>query len=167
MKAPLFLVLASLLAVEAVADPRYVTLTVKQITGASDNRPVAEMSIDASETLEGVAYVRELNPSAALARIEVMKDGLTIQATSTSIVAGPASIRLLLDGPGQAFLTVKVTPGPAPPDKAMIIPAGPGGAVITLECSTNLVNWTPASSGVYTNLPAAKFFRIRTDRINP
>jgi len=34
-----------------------------------------------------------------------------------------------------------------------------------MECSTNLIDWVPASLGVYTNVPAAKFFRLKAERL--
>jgi len=46
-----------------------------------------------------------------------------------------------------------------------VIPAGTAGANIALESSTDLVHWTPARPGAYTNLQAHMFFRIRADRL--
>ena len=64
-----------------------------------------------------------------------------------------------------AFATLEITPEPFPPTKTITIEPGTGGAAITLEASTNLVNWTSATNGVYTNLMEATFFRIKAERI--
>jgi hypothetical protein len=108
--------------------------------------------------------------------IEVRKDGRTsfLQTLSVPnqgfdpvVVAGPASIRLVVQGnqTRAGLCTIRITPESYPPDKSILVAPGSGGAAITLECSTNLVNWTATTNGVYTNLPAAKFFRIKEERI--
>ncbi len=51
--------------------------------------------------------------------------------------------------------------------RAAVVAKGAGGTATTLLCGTNLVAWSTALSGAYTNQPAAKFFRIRLDRIQP
>ena len=66
--------------------------------------------------------------------------------------------------PGFAYLTLEIKPDSFPPDKAVIIPEG-SGAIIVLESSTNLVHWSPATPGMYTNQTGNLFFRIRADRI--
>ena len=84
--------------------------------------------------------------------------------TSPFIIAGPATIELRGTG---GLATFRVYPESYPPDKSILVAPGAGGAAITLECSTNLVDWMTATNGVYTNQPAAKFFRIRAERIQP
>lgn len=95
--------------------------------------------------------------------------GFNISVTTKPIIfRGPATIELFRSpqvSSGTAFATFEVTPQPYSPDKSITIAPGAGGAVITLECSTDLVNWTATTNGVYTNLPAAKFFRIRAERV--
>ena len=79
------------------------------------------------------------------------------------IIAGPATLELR----GSAGIaTFRLTPESYPPDQAVLVAPGAGGAAITLECSTNLVAWQTATNGIYTNQPAAKFFRIRAERIH-
>lgn len=80
------------------------------------------------------------------------------------VVPGPAAIKVVGYG---GMATFKITPDQYPPDKTVVVPGGPGGANVTMECSTNLVHWTPADNGAYTNLPGVKFFRIKLDRIHP
>lgn len=80
------------------------------------------------------------------------------------VVNGPA--KLLVVGIG-GMATFRITPDQYPPDRTVVVPGGPGGATVTMECSTNLVHWEPAVGGSYTNLPGVKFFRIKLDRIQP
>jgi hypothetical protein len=61
--------------------------------------------------------------------------------------------------------TFDVSPQPFGPDKTITVPAGAGGANVIMESSSDLVNWTAATNGVYANLPAARFFRIRAERV--
>jgi hypothetical protein len=82
------------------------------------------------------------------------------------VLAGPAVISFYAGSPDPlAVLTLEITPEAYPPDKSITLAPGTGGAEITLQCSTNLVNWSPALNGVYTNLDQAKFFRIKADRM--
>ncbi|MCI0744046.1 MAG: hypothetical protein L0Y58_01455 [Verrucomicrobia subdivision 3 bacterium] len=84
-------------------------------------------------------------------------------------IRGPAtiSLRQIPGTDGKAFSTFAISPEAFPADKAITIPAGTGGAQVTLESSTDLVNWASATNGVYTNLTTARFFRIRADRLPP
>ena len=82
------------------------------------------------------------------------------------VVQGPALIRLrrnrfALD----SLATFRLMPEPYPVGSALLVPPGPGGASVVLQCSTNLVDWSSATNGAYTGLPVAKFFRIRLDKI--
>ena len=82
-------------------------------------------------------------------------------------VAGPTTITLVqrnLTGESMALLTLEIGPSHFPPDKTLVIPEG-GGANIALECSTNLIDWTSATLGVYTNQPSNKFFRLKAERL--
>ena len=142
--------------------------------GTSDSTSgTNEVLIESYEVAEIVSFPTAMNVNSSL---EIIKDGRksilqTLIVGSVFfepvIVAGPATIRLVVPGnPTRAGLcTVKITPEAYPPDKSILIAPGAGGAAITLECSTNLVNWTATTNGIYTNLPAAKFFRIKEERI--
>jgi hypothetical protein len=81
-------------------------------------------------------------------------------------IAGPATISLITQGPGSsgnpAILTLDIEPGPYPPGRAVTVGAYSGNVQVTMEMSTDLVNWTPAvNAQVYTNSPDARFFRIK------
>ena len=82
------------------------------------------------------------------------------------VIAGPAVVRAFSTDTSfiQAYVTLKITPESFPPDKTVVIPQGQGANII-MECSTNLIDWTVTAPGVYTNVPSAKFFRIRPERV--
>src|SRR5947209_3594900 len=102
-----------------------------------------------------------LPPSGILAQY-----GTAASTPARHMIAGPAKIRLWTTqrGPGGTYCTWKITPESFPPDKTIVIPQA-GGANIGMECSTNLIDWVPASLGVYTNVPATKFFRLKAERL--
>lgn len=84
-------------------------------------------------------------------------------------VAGPASIQLQpwpdVHVDFWALFTIEVQPRPFTPDKATTIGPNAGSVNVVLETSTNLIHWTTATNGiVYTNSPAARFFRIKTEK---
>jgi hypothetical protein len=80
------------------------------------------------------------------------------------VVAGPATIRLAANGGRKVLSTFKVTPEPFPPDRTVIALPGTNQTAVTLECSTNLVDWVSATNGVYGPMPEAKFFRIKAQK---
>ena len=87
------------------------------------------------------------------------------------VVSGPAHIILFSGrddrppiGLEAAYVTLEIVPESFPPDRTIVIPEG-GGANIALECSTNLIDWTAAPLGVYTNQPTVKFFRLKAERV--
>ena len=86
-----------------------------------------------------------------------------ISHTPDFMIAGPATISLVTSGTqNQAILTLDVEPAPFPPGRTITVGANSGNVQVTMEMSTDLVNWTPAVNGqVYTNCPDARFFRIK------
>ena len=161
-----FTLLVSIYSIEA----RVVTLMQ---VGATNAPGTAEVFVESYEVAEVLSFPVAMNVNSSL---EVIKDGRTSVMQTLSVpnqgfdpvvVAGPATIRLVVPGnPTRAGLcTIRITPEAYPPDKSLLIAPGSGGAKISLECSTNLVNWVEATNGVYTNLPAVKFFRIKEERI--
>ena len=167
-------VTAVLLASGSASHARVVTLTAISAGAGNPASPPGtnEVVIESYEVAEVVSFPTAMNLNSTL---EVLKDGrkATLRTLSVGgvffepvIIAGPATIRLTVANNVTAGLcTVKITPEAYPPDKSILIAPGAGGAAITLECSTNLVNWTATTNGIYTNLPAAKFFRIKEERI--
>ncbi|MFO1488919.1 MAG: hypothetical protein U1F65_10615 [Verrucomicrobiota bacterium] len=88
---------------------------------------------------------------------------------------GPASVRLHVPNStycnpptSKAYATFDIQPSAYPPDKALTIGSNSGEVKVTMEESTDLVNWTPTNNGTtYTNTPAARFFRIKMEKVMP
>ena len=162
-------IVCSVLLFACQSSARVVTLTEIFTTNGPG---IAEVLIESYEVAEVLSFPTAMNVNSS---IEVVKDGkksvlqtLSVpnQGFEPLVVAGPALIRLVVQSNSRAGLcTIRITPESYPPDKAILIAPGTGGATISLECSTNLVNWTTTTNGVYTNLPVAKFFRIKEERI--
>ncbi len=155
----LTLLLAGALALAATAraEPRYVTLEVRFPAPGTNTLTLTEY-----ETAELVSFPTVANPRQLW--FKRGGDWYLRQDTNALIIAGPATIELRGTG---GLATFRIYPESYPPDKAVLVAPGAGGAAITLECSTNLVAWQTATNGIYTNQPAAKFFRIKLDRIPP
>ena len=88
------------------------------------------------------------------------------------VIAGPATIQLLQVDTGNpnnspqfnvtSMATFDVQPTPFPPNKTLTVGAYSGNVQVTMQMSTDLVNWTPAvNAQIYTNSPDARFFRIQ------
>ncbi len=79
-------------------------------------------------------------------------------------VAGPA--KLIVIGYG-GLATFRITPNFNDPQKTAIVLPGPeNAAIVAMQCSTNLVDWLPATNGVYSG-DVAKFFRIHLEKAKP
>jgi hypothetical protein len=134
---------------------------------------VAQLDIATNQVAEVVSHPY----TGSGASVSVIKDGLAVPISpivtinnpgffQPVIVAGPASIRLVSEVPGdQGFCTIKVTPETFPPGNTLVIPADSKGAAVILESSTDLISWSSASPGVFTNLTANLFFRLRAERL--
>lgn len=145
-------------------------------TVAATNGP-ATITILAGETAEILSSYYESTDTTGvtLCRPMITKDGLAIRglpvgyALSGGIlqrgttVAGPATITQDWSG---AILTVKITADTYDVNKTLILPPGTNQVYITLESSTNLVNWADATNGLYGSPDVARFFRIRMDKRN-
>lgn len=163
----LFLVLLAVLAIDARAE--FVTLITEATGGSND---VAELSIGAYEAAELVSVVGPNYGQELL----LFKDGKRTYCPLAPqqypvIVAGPAMFRYTAvtnssgQGAGPCFITFRITPEAFPPDRTVIALPGTNQTFVTLECSTNLVNWASATNGVYGPMPEAKFFRIKLQRL--
>ena len=65
-----------------------------------------------------------------------------------------------------AMATVDITPSAYPPDRAVTVGPYSADMKVTMEMSTDLVNWTVAqNAAVYTNRPEARFFRIKLEKV--
>ena len=171
---PVILVILLLLAINAVAQTRYVTLTTTATTepnslNSFDVAPyeVAELvSMPAARNRDGnSSIVVSKNSTDVIYSAGVSLPG-SWQFFDPLVIAGPAKL-LLVGENGKAFCTFKILPEAFPPDRTAIVLPGTGGANVTLQCSTNLVNWQTATNGLYTNQPVAKFFRVALEPTSP
>ncbi len=130
------------------------------VSPASTNSAVINVSSN------GYAVIKSINPDAGgILLINLQGVNFTFnpsfQNLSGLTFAGPATIQLQGNSYGATFATVEVEPGPFPPGKTLTVGAYSGNVQVTMQMSTDLVNWTPAVNGmVYTNSPDARFFRI-------
>jgi hypothetical protein len=155
----------ALFAAALVSDlnARIVTLTVG---GTTSN---TSLTIGTNESLTVISGFGDR------ANVQFEKDGLT-DSTSLApdefrsaqtrwVLAGPATVRLTSYALDRlSFITVDIQPDLFPPDKTLVVPQGSAANVI-LESSTNLVNWSLAPPGLYTNQVVNMFFRIRAERL--
>ena len=172
-----FLRIALLLSLSVCASfgqARHVTLTLRGGGGSATN----EIQLAEYETAELVSH-SVMGPGGMgwVATLTATKDNAQLSANmvpaipngsytygytfQTFIVAGPAKIRIVWPGQSDYFATFRITPESFPPDRTIIAMPGTNQTSITLECSTNLVQWSPATNGVYGPMPEAKFFRIK------
>ena len=160
---------------------RHVTLTLDASDPQTIQRALVtnELHLAEFETAELVSQSRMRDQSINLSAV---KDGITVFATTAPVapgfseygyefhrfaIAGPAKIVFIAPlGNGTCFATFRITPESFPPDRTIIAMPGTNQTSITLECSTNLVQWSPATNGVYGPMPEAKFFRIKAQPVN-
>lgn len=168
------LILTSVLALSLVflavgQDARYVTVTEPIESGNPVNWPTNSIQIMDYETGE---YISAVGNSTY---ISVIKNGLLFSGVSASAasggvgttVRGPALFVLSANSGGPSAMTVKITPVSFPPNQTLIVPPGTNQVLISLESSTNLVNWQAATNGVYGSPTSANFFRIHLTNLQP
>jgi hypothetical protein len=156
------------------AEASIVTLTASSTNTAVE--VTAELTIGQYEVAELVSFPSSLNgvDEGPRAYLDIIKDGKTFMhyvrepsynpdrvrsPLEPVIIAGPATFRLKTNRSG--LCTIKITPESFPPDRTILVPPGTNQVALTMECSTNLVSWFPATNGIYGPLPEAKFFRIK------
>lgn len=154
-------------AVPAVADPRYATITAYGNNGSA-GWGTNSLRVEAYEIAELASFpVDNGSPTGFLT---ILKNGqrltyrhdVNCSQIDPLVISGPATIELVAQS-GTAFATFRFFPDSYPPDRSALVPPGSTGATITLQCSTNLVDWVTATNGLYANEPVAKFFRLKVD----
>ncbi len=60
-------------------------------------------------------------------------------------------------------LGYQITPVQVSPESTLIIPANSPGGTISLEMSSDLTNWTPATLGTYSSPVSHLFFRMKLE----
>jgi hypothetical protein len=166
------LVLSTLLYAE---DARYETVTASLPPGVGSlNSTTNSITIADYETGELIDGSGD-----GYTQVNLYKDGCqfsTVAARNNnpgvgSKVRGPATFQLTISAGNNSsdisrYMTVKITPVSFPPDKTLIVPPGTNQVQISLETSTNLVNWSSATNGVYGSPNAAQFFRLKMTPLN-
>jgi len=164
MKTNLLAVLTVLVAIAGGAQSeRYVTIIAGPGSGATAT--TNQVSVAETETAQVVDFITVPNGSQ---KFVVVKDGVTFDKPgqvgpppTPSFVKGPAQI-ILTAGYGQrAMLTLRLLPDSYDVNKTVILPPGTNQVFVSLETSTNLVNWTTATNGVYGSPDYARFFRVK------
>lgn len=162
------LVVAGFSPSSAFGFDRYVTLTASR---GQTNR----LEILGDEFAEFVSFPAYYNQTdAGQAPVQIFINNRLVleryplqnlSETFPAVVAGPARIQLAGYSSRGSFCTVKVSSRFGSPTGTVVIPPGPGGAILGLESSTNLQSWSLSSPGVYTNDSTARFFRLKVARI--
>ncbi len=148
-------VIISLLLIAAItgsATDRYVTLTAK-------DEEIKKIQLTSDDAVQLV--LQSLYDASAW----IFRDGQQFLFHEGQIVQGPCELWLRGQRPSALGIgTFRIIRNMQPPDKTMVIPQG-GSAQITLQCSSNLVDWVTANNGIYTNMPSMKFFRIYSEKL--
>lgn len=148
----------------------------RYVTVLAFNGPT-NITVLSGETAEIVSSHYDSTDPAGITfcRPRIVKDGYTVRgvpanyplgtgtAQHGTVVAGPATI---INDCAGAILTVKLTPDNYDVNKTLILPPGTNQVCVTLESSTNLVNWADSTNGVYGSPDLARFFRIRMEKHN-
>lgn len=85
-------------------------------------------------------------------------------APKPCVITGPATLTLLNTGnpsrtsTSAAFATFEILPAYSDVNQTEILPPSPNKVFVTLESSTNLVQWSDATNGVYGSPDSARFF---------
>ena len=168
--------LSALVALSACAAEGLVTLAVH---GSATNYVTNEVQIASYQQAVIKTYLDQANLYSATAqgnsRLNIFKSGTFLEIYSSSFppkapitIAGPATIQLVALNVGDAVATVDITPAAYPPDRAVTVGPYSADMKVTMEMSTDLVNWTVAqNAAVYTNRPEARFFRIKLEKDIP
>lgn len=166
----LLILLGTLLA--SAQTERYATITATAVqVPPNDYKATNQISIVEGETAQVVSFLTS-GGSGAISYCQ--KDGAIFNSISSSgvgangaTITGPATFTVVAQGQdNRGLLTLKIMPNTFAPDKTLIIPPGTNQFSISLESSTNLVNWSTATNGIYGSPDEARFFRIHMQKVN-
>ena len=159
----LLLLVALLGTTSATADEaRYVTV----VAGPGET---SVFEVTDSTTIQLVSLLPSAQASGGYidyrAEVRITKGKFRSWLLPGAIIQGPFTLTLKgTETPISAACTLRLIPEVFPPDKTVVIPPGQG-AQITLQCSSNLVDWVTATNGIYTTAPSMKFFRIHSEKV--
>ena len=163
--------LLSIVALACHGQERYVTLVLKDSFVMTNS-----FEIDEGETGHLVSMGTAADSSSYCSAFVKKEDSTFLLAPgsprntsplgSMSPVAFTGPAKFFITGSG-GFATFKITPNFSDPQKTIIVlPGAENAAQITLQCSTNLSTWVPATNGLYSG-DVAKFFRIHLEKAQP
>jgi len=169
---------------------RYATVTLAPAQVISTNSGIftwhSSNAVQIAEGQTGELITLETFNNSSQASAKVTKDGISFNARPASslivgatprgtTVAGPATFDLSTqytsgsptepDLTKTALMTVKISPMTFDPSQTVTVAPGMGNVQIALESSTNLVSWTDATNGVYSD--NLRFFRVKLTKLGP
>jgi len=130
-------------------------------------------TITGVETAEIISFKANDDGSAGL---YIQKDGTIFNRFASAesslggkgtVIQGPATFTLIACCTKPTYLTLKIMPESYDPNKTLIIPPGTNQVQITLQVSSNLINWETATNNIYGSPNTAQFFRIKEDNLSP
>lgn len=139
---------ASKLSTESIEITREQTITLLSIVPYYAVTPTAQLWVTKNE--HRVYYAPSL---------------YNAQPQPPFVIKGPAKITLATERrDGAVFATFQITPERVDPTQTVIVYPGTNNAAkVTMLCSTNLADWSPATNGLYSG-DVAKFFRIGIEK---
>lgn len=157
-------------------DTRYETSTGTNIITIADYESgelISVLTTNASTSNQGWPFyvqVKKDNFTFTLKSSASFMFGAIGSATSGTgvgdVIRGPATFSLL-DTYGAQGFTVRITPVSFPPNQTLIVPPGTNQVQISMESSTNLVNWQTATNGIYGSPETVRFFRMKMTNLTP
>jgi hypothetical protein len=133
---------------------------IRCVTVVATSDSPATVQIQPGETAELVSSVSTIKSGEVQTTFQ-SKNGRGGQWGFGIPVIGPATITASTVRGNSVFITVKITPDSFDVNKTVILLPGTNQVYITLESSTNFVNWADATNGVYGSPDTARFFRIK------
>jgi hypothetical protein len=130
----------------------------------------ATIQITAQQSIEVKGVIGGVQGGSIIYNVNGLVMTNTIPGTYSSptvpvVFAGPGSVQIVAATQlqaGQVAVTFDIEPSPFPPGRTLTLGAYSGNVTVTMQESTDLVNWTTAQNGAtYTNSPSAAFFRIQ------
>lgn len=90
-----------------------------------------------------------------------VKSGGVFRVAKGDVIEGPAVFWLRNDLGGDVLLTLEFYSLAVDPSKTLIVTQSSNSVAVAMEWSTNLVQWSEGTNGVYSTPDAAKFFRVK------
>lgn len=149
----------------------YVTITVPGVQGTNATYQISQGQ---AAEIVGIGQPPNSGSGPVYENIAVQINGQTFNVASGAFVAGPATFTLqpiVQNNSGvnvffPNFMTLNIVPSTFDVQKTLILPPGPGQFYVSLQTSTDLINWSTATNGIYGSPNTAQFFRISMTSTN-